>query len=77
MSLAEGHMKDVYQHFRRASSLKLRGQFELNFICSILANGGKKFIFFHPGHMTRMATMLMYGKNLKKSSSPGSLGRLL
>ena len=23
-----------------------------------------------PGHMTKMAAMLIYGKNLKKSSSP-------
>ena len=30
--------------------------------------GGKKVYIFGPGHMTKMATMPMYGKNLKKSS---------
>ena len=28
-----------------------------------------------PGHMTKMATMPIYGKNLKKSSSPEPKGR--
>ena len=27
------------------------------------------------GHMTNMATMLIYDKNLKKSSSPEAIGR--
>ena len=27
------------------------------------------------GHMTNMAAMPIYGKNLKKSSSPGSIDR--
>ena len=38
---------------------------ELNFIqtrTKLYSNG--------PGHMTKMATMPIYGKNLKKSSSP-------
>ena len=28
-----------------------------------------------PGHLTKMATMPIYGKNLKKSSSPEPKGR--
>ena len=38
--------------------------------------GGKKVYIFGPGHMTKMASMPIYGKNLKKSSSPEPLGRL-
>ena len=32
--------------------------------------GGTKVYINRPGHMTKMADMPMYGKNLKKSSSP-------
>ena len=32
--------------------------------------GGKKVYINCPGHMTKMAAMPIYGKNLKKSSSP-------
>ena len=32
--------------------------------------GGKKVYINGPGHMTKMAAMPIYGKNLKKSSSP-------
>ena len=33
-------------------------------------------IFEHdPGHMTKMAAMPIYGKNLQKSSSPEPAGR--
>ena len=32
--------------------------------------GGKKVCINGPGHMTKMAAMPIYGKNLKKSSSP-------
>ena len=31
---------------------------------------GTKVCSNGPGHMTKMATMPIYGKNLKKSSSP-------
>ena len=36
--------------------------------------GGKKVYIFGPGCMTKMVAMPMYGKNLKKSSSPEPLG---
>ena len=38
--------------------------------------GGKKVYIFGPGHMTKMAAMLKYTQNLKKSRSPEPLGRL-
>ena len=37
--------------------------------------GGKKVCINGPGHMTKMAAMPIYGKNLKKSSSPELVGR--
>ena len=35
-----------------------------------LDKGGKKIYIFCPGHITKMATLPIYGKNLKNSSSP-------
>ena len=37
-------------------------------------DGGTKVCSAGPGHMTKMATMPIYGKNLKKSSSPEPKG---
>ena len=37
--------------------------------------GGTKVYINSPGHMTKMAAMPIYGKNLKKSSSPELAGR--
>ena len=37
--------------------------------------GGTKVYINGPGHMTKMAAMPIYGKNLKKSSSPEPAGR--
>ena len=39
-----------------------------------LDRGGKKIYIFHPDHMTNLAATPIYGKNLKKSSSPEPLG---
>ena len=39
------------------------------------SKGGKKVYIFHPGHMTKMAAMPIYGKNFNKSSSE-PLGQL-
>ena len=39
--------------------------------------GGTKVCINGPGHMTKMAAMPIYGKNLKKSSSPELAGRLV
>ena len=38
--------------------------------------GLKKVYIFGPAHMTKMAAMATYGKNLKKSSCPQPLDRL-
>ena len=61
---------------QRASPLKLLGQFYLNFICSLLAKKERKSLFFCTGHMTKMAAMPIYGKNLEKTSSPEPLSGL-
>ena len=37
--------------------------------------GGTKVCINGPGHMTKMPAMRIYGKNLKKSSSPEPAGR--
>ena len=37
--------------------------------------GGTKVCINGPGHMTKMSAMPLYGKNLKKSSSPEPAGR--
>ena len=39
-------------------------------------NGGKKVNIIGAGHITKMAAMPIYYKNLKKSSSPEPLGQL-
>ena len=38
-------------------------------------DGGTKLYSNGPVHLTKMATMPIYGKNLKKSSSPEPKGR--
>ena len=38
-------------------------------------DGGTKVCSTGPGHMTKMAAMPLYDKNLKKSSSPEPKGR--
>ena len=40
----------------------------------LLWGGGTKVCSNGPGHMTKMAAMAIYGKNLKKSSSPKPKG---
>ena len=40
----------------------------------VLWEGGMKVCINGPGHMTKMAAMPIYGKNLKKSSSPELAG---
>ena len=64
-------MSVIYHHFQRASHLKLLGQFCLNFICSLIVEG-KAYI---QDHMSKMAAMPLFGKNLE-NSSPEQLGRL-
>ena len=63
VNLAKGHLSVFRQHFQRTSHLKLLGQFHFNFISSLKARRGDLYLF-GPGHMTKMAAMPMYGKNL-------------
>ena len=59
----------VRPHFQTSSPLKPLGQSKPNFIFPPW-EGGTKVYINGPGHMTKMAAMPIYGKNLKKSSSP-------
>ena len=55
------------QHFQ-TSTLKPLGRLKPNFIWSLLGTGLQVYSN-SLGHMTKMATMPIYGKNFKKSSS--------
>ena len=58
--------------FSKYFSSETTGPISIKF--QLLDRGGKKVCIFRPGHMTKMAAMPIYGKNLKKSSSPEPLG---
>ena len=45
------------------------------FYAELSCEGGTKVYINGPGHMTKMAAMPIYGKNLKKSSLPEPAGR--
>ena len=47
---------------------------ETKFHVEPLWDGGTKVCSNGPGHMTKLAAMPIYGKNLKKSSSPEPKG---
>ena len=50
------------------------GPISLKFHMQPPSKGGKKIYIFCPDHRTKMGTMTIYGRNLKKSSSPEPLG---
>ena len=60
--------------FSKDFSSETTGPISIKFHMQPLYRGGKKVCIFCPGHMTKMAAMPIYGKNLKKSSSPEPLG---
>ena len=65
-------MSIVRQHFQKVSSLKPVGQFELNFIYSLLANDKGKFICFRPGHIAEIAAMPIYAnQSAEGAGGPG------
>ena len=51
-------------------SSETTGPIEAKFHVEPSWDGGMKVYSNGPGHMTKMAAMPIYGKNLKKSSSP-------
>ena len=72
----------VNQHFQTSSlyvcestfsnifSSETTGPIEAKFHVESPWDGGTKVCLNGPGHMTKTADMPIYGKNLKKSSSP-------
>ena len=65
----------VYQHFQ-TSPLKPLGLIEARFHVEPPWDGGMKVYSNDPGHLTKMAAKPIYGKSLKKSSSPEPKGLL-
>ena len=57
-------------------SSETTGPFEAKFHVESPWDGGTNVCSNGPGHMTKMATMAIYGKNLKKSSSHEPKGQL-
>ena len=69
MPLSRGYIH-VYNDYYRTSALKLLGKSKPNFMWSLLGQWERKFILNGTGHMTKMAAMLLYGKNFQKSNRP-------
>ena len=68
LPLSQGYIH-VYDHpFHRFFSLKLLGESKANFFVELPWEGGKKVYINGPGHLTKMAAMLIYGKNRHKIS---------
>ena len=72
LTLVQGHSDSTFSNF---FSLETAGPIEAKFHVECLWDGGRKEYSNGPGHMTSMATMPIYGKNLKKSSSLEPKGR--
>ena len=61
--------------FSNIFSCETTGPIEAKFHMEPPWDGGMKICSNGPGHMTKMAAMPIYGKNLKKSSSVEPKGR--
>ena len=69
-------LSSVYRpHSLNISSSETTGQIEAKFHKESPWDGGRKVCTNSHGHMTKMAAMPIYGKNLKKFSSPEPKGR--
>ena len=66
LTLVQGHSYSTWSNF---FSLETAGPIEAKFHVEPLWNEGIKYCSNGPGHMTNVAAMPIYGKNLKKSSS--------
>ena len=53
--------------FSKDFSSETTGPISIKFHMQPQDRGGKKVYIFRPGHMTKMAAMPIYGKNLKKN----------
>ena len=73
MTLAKGPLS---VKFSKDFSSENTSPISIKFHMQPLDGGGKKVYIFRPGHMTKMAATPIYGKKLKKSSSPETLSRL-
>ena len=62
LTLVHGHSDSTFSNF---FSLETAGPTEVNFYMEPPWDGGTKVCSNDPGHMTKMAIVLMYGKNLK------------
>ena len=65
LTLVQGHSDSRFSNF---FSLETAGTIEAKFHVESPWDEGTKNSSNGPGHMTQMATMPIYGKNLKKSS---------
>ena len=66
VTLVQGHSDPTFANFFYLETAKL---LEAKFHMEPPWDVGTKVCSNGPGHMTNMAAMLIYGKNLKKSSS--------
>ena len=66
LTLEEGHSD---QHFQTSFPEKLLDWLKPNFMWILPCDGGTKICSNGPGHMTMMAAMPTYGKDIKNSSS--------
>ena len=66
LTLVQGHQ---CQHFQTSFPEKTTMPTEAKFHLAPQWDGGTKVCSNGPGHMTKMATMLIYDKNMKNSSS--------
>ena len=62
MTLAKGHLS-VLSKFQIYCPLKLLGQFQLNFICSVQANGERKLIYLVYDTCPRWPFIPIYSKH--------------
>ena len=72
LTLVQGHSDSTFSNF---FSLQTAGPIEAKFHVEPPWDGGMKECLNGLGHMTNMAAMPIYGKNLKKSSSLEPKGR--
>ena len=72
LTLVQGHSDSTFSNF---FSLETTWPIEAKFHMKPPWDGGMKIYSNGPDQMTNMAAMPIYGKNIKKSSSPEPKGR--